>query len=80
MITVEFLAFELTVIVLLNVPGIFVPERIIDKMAKTTDKVSMCLEILSELITRIKPYCAGVHIQALGWEKHVPKLIKDLGL
>jgi methylenetetrahydrofolate reductase (NADPH) len=63
-----------------NVPGIFVPERIIDKMAKTTDKVSMCLEILSELITRIKPYCAGVHIQALGWEKHVPKLIKDLGL
>jgi methylenetetrahydrofolate reductase (NADPH) len=63
-----------------NVPGIFVPERIIDKMAKTTDKVSMCLEILSELITRIRPYCAGVHIQALGWEKHVPKLIKDLGL
>jgi methylenetetrahydrofolate reductase (NADPH) len=63
-----------------NVPGIFVPERIIDKMAKTTDKVSMCLEILSELITRIKPYCAGVHIQALGWEKHVPKLINDLGL
>jgi hypothetical protein len=37
-------------------------------------------EILSELITEIKPYCAGVHIQALGWEKHVPKLIKGLGL
>ncbi len=63
-----------------NVPGIFVPKNIIDKMARTTDKVSMCLEILSELITRIKPYCAGVHIQALGWEKHVPALIKNLAL
>jgi 5,10-methylenetetrahydrofolate reductase len=63
-----------------NVPGIFVPKNIIERMAGTTDKVSMCLEILSELITEIKPYCAGVHIQALGWEKHVPKLIKDLGL
>lgn len=63
-----------------NVPGIFVPKRIIDKMANTNDKVSMCLEILYDLITKIKPICAGVHIQALGWEKHVPTLIKNLNL
>ncbi|OQA21037.1 MAG: Bifunctional homocysteine S-methyltransferase/5,10-methylenetetrahydrofolate reductase [Actinobacteria bacterium ADurb.Bin346] len=63
-----------------NVPGIFVPKNIIDRMAATTDKVSMCLEILTELITRLKPYCAGVHIQALGWEKHVPALIENVGI
>ncbi|MBN1299524.1 MAG: methylenetetrahydrofolate reductase [Actinobacteria bacterium] len=63
-----------------NVPGIFVPKKIIDRMAQTTDKVSMCLEILTDLITKIKPLCAGVHIQALGWEKHVPTLIQNLGL
>jgi methylenetetrahydrofolate reductase (NADPH) len=63
-----------------NVPGIFVPKRIIDRMAGTTDKASMCIEILTELITAIKPYCAGVHIQALGWEKHVPTIIKNLNL
>ncbi|MBM3705396.1 MAG: 5,10-methylenetetrahydrofolate reductase, partial [Actinobacteria bacterium] len=57
-----------------NVPGILVPKRIIDKMANTTDKVSMCLEILTDLIIKIRPICAGVHIQALGWEKHVPAL------
>jgi len=62
-----------------NVPGILVPKRIIDKMANTTDKVSMCLEILTDLIIKIRPICAGVHIQALGWEKHVPALIKNLG-
>ncbi len=63
-----------------NVPGIFVPKKIIDKMANTTDKVAMCLEILHDLITNLKPYCQGVHIQALGWEKHVPALIKGLEL
>ena len=49
-------------------------------MANTTDKVAMCLEILHDLITNLKPYCQGVHIQALGWEKHVPALIKGLEL
>lgn len=63
-----------------NVPGIFVPPSIVAKMAGTTDKVSTCLEILQDLITKIKPLCAGVHIQALGWEKHVPTLIRNLNL
>lgn len=60
------------------VPGVFVPESIIKKMESTDDKVSMCIEIASGLIEKVKPYCAGVHIQALGWEKHVPAVVKDI--
>jgi methylenetetrahydrofolate reductase (NADPH) len=60
------------------VPGVFVPEPIIKKMETTDDKVSMCIEIASGLIEEVKPYCAGVHIQALGWEKHVPAVVKDI--
>ncbi len=60
------------------VPGVFVPESIIKKMESTDDKVSMCIEIASGLIEEVKPYCAGVHIQALGWEKHVPAVVKDI--
>jgi len=60
------------------VPGVFVPEPIVKKMEGTEDKVSMCIEIASELIEAVKPYCAGVHIQALGWEKHIPAAIKSL--
>ncbi len=62
-----------------SVPGVFVPESIIKKMKGTTDKVSMCIEIASKLIREVRPYCAGVHIQALGWEKHIPAVVKDSG-
>jgi len=62
------------------VPGVFVPESIIKKMEETEDKASMCLEIAAELINKVKPICSGVHIQALGWERHVPTLLKNLNL
>ncbi len=60
------------------VPGVFVPEPLVKKMEGTQDKVSMCIEIASGLIEEVKSYCAGVHIQALGWEKHVPAVVKNL--
>lgn len=60
------------------VPGVFVPEPVVKKMEGTGDKVSMCIEIASRLIEEVKPYCAGVHIQALGWEKHISAVVKNL--
>ena len=60
------------------VPGVFVPEPIVKKMEGTSDKVSMCIEIASRLIEEVKPYCAGVHIQALGWEKHISSVVNNL--
>ncbi len=60
------------------VPGVFVPEPLVKKMEATQDKIPMCVEIASELIEEVKPYCSGVHIQALGWEKHIPAVVKNL--
>lgn len=62
------------------VPGINVPADIINKMENSQDKVSAMLEITQELIEKIKPMSHGVHIQALGWEKHVPVLLKNLNV
>lgn len=62
------------------VPGVYVPEPLIKKMEETEDKVSTCIEIAAELINKVKPICAGVHIQALGWERYVPTLLKNLNL
>jgi 5,10-methylenetetrahydrofolate reductase len=62
------------------VPGVNVPDSIIKKMAATQDKVTAMLEITTELIEKVKPFVQGVHIQALGWEKHVPALLKNLNL
>ena len=60
------------------VPGVFVPENIIEKMEKAEDRVATCVEIASNLINQVKPYCSGVHIQALGWEKHIPAVVANI--
>jgi len=62
------------------VPGVNVPEAIIKKMSSTQDKIPAMIEITTELIEKVKPYVQGIHIQALGWEKHVPALLKNSGL
>jgi len=60
------------------VAGVFVPDPIIDKMKNTDNKVETCKELAIDLIEKVKPYCAGIHIQALGWEKHVAPIIKSV--
>ena len=49
-------------------------------MASTQDKVPAMIEITTEIIEKVKPFVKGIHIQALGWEKHIPALLKNLSL
>jgi len=63
-----------------NVAGVFVPEELINKMAKTEDKVKTGLEIAADLIKELKGMCQGVHVMAIGWEKKVPALLDAAGL
>ena len=60
-----------------KVPGIQVPENIIDLMKKTDDPQKTCIEISKEIISEIKAIKGidGVHIMALGWEHLIPKMI-----
>lgn len=63
-----------------NVAGVFVPDELIEKMAKTDDKVQTSSEIAANLIKEIKGMCQGVHIMPIGWEKHVPRILDATGL
>jgi methylenetetrahydrofolate reductase (NADPH) len=63
-----------------NVAGISVPERLIERMAATEDKVKTGIEIAAELIKQLKDMCQGVHIMAIGWEKKVPLVLDAAGL
>jgi len=63
-----------------NVAGVFVPEELIDKMAKTEDKTQTGIEIAANLIKELKDICHGVHIMAIGWEKKVPAVLDAAGL
>ena len=38
------------------------------------------VEIVAKIIKECKPYCQGVHIMALGWEKHIPTLLEQAGI
>jgi len=63
-----------------NVAGVFVPDELIERMAKTDDKVKTSIEIAAELIRQLKDICQGVHIMAIGWEKKVPLVLDAAGL
>jgi 5,10-methylenetetrahydrofolate reductase len=65
-----------------NVAGVFVPEEIIKKMsdAPKEDREKTGIQIAADLIKQLKPFCQGVHIMAIGWEKKVPDIIAAAGL
>ena len=63
-----------------NVSGIFVPQDIIDQMAKTDDKVKTSIEITAKLMKEMKDMCQGAHLMTLGWDKYVPAILEASGL
>lgn len=63
-----------------NVAGVFVPEHLIEEMAKAEKPAQKGLEIAARLIRDVKDLCQGVHIMAIGWEKKVPEILELAGL
>ncbi|MFC1942493.1 methylenetetrahydrofolate reductase [Chloroflexota bacterium] len=63
-----------------NVAGVHVPDNLIDEMDKAENKAQTSIEIAARLIKEMKPYCQGVHIMAIGWEKKVPQVLDAAGL
>lgn len=63
-----------------NVSGVNVPEHLIERMEKATDKAQEGIAIAAELIRELKDMCQGVHIMAIGWEKKVPAVLEASGL
>jgi len=58
-----------------NVAGVFVPEPLIQKMAKAEDRVKTSIAIAADLIKELKGMCPGVHIMPIGWESKVPAVL-----
>ena len=67
-----------------NVPGIFVPQQIIDELAKAPKGkgIEKGIEIAARTITKIKEekICDGVHIMFIGREERVPDILRAAGL
>jgi len=67
-----------------NVPGMDVPDKIVDRMKKTPKEkradegIKICTEIIQQM--REIPGINGVHIMAIEWEEAVPKIVEGAGL
>ena len=67
-----------------NVPGIFVPQGLIDEMASAPkgEALNKGIEIAGRTIAALKrdSTCDGVHIMAIGREEVVPDILAAAGL
>lgn len=66
-----------------NVPGIHVPDALLSEMQAAADagnEVATGIEIAQRVIRSLRPLCSGVHMMALGWESHIPEILRGSGL
>ncbi|MBM3131969.1 MAG: 5,10-methylenetetrahydrofolate reductase [Chloroflexi bacterium] len=67
-----------------NVPGVFVPQKLIDEMAAAPkgEAVKTGIRIAGRMVAEIKRnnLCDGVHIMAIGKEEVVPDILKEAGI
>lgn len=65
-----------------QVPGVKIPETIIERMENSADPKEESIQITLELVEKIKGMkgVRGIHFMAVGWESIVPRLIRESGL
>lgn len=65
-----------------TVPGMSVPDSIVERMRKAKDPKEESVNITLEIIERIKKIegVSGLHIMAIGWEEIVPEIVRRAGL
>lgn len=65
-----------------NVAGVAVPQDLIEQMKSVSkeDRPKKSIEIAGRLIRELKPFCQGVHIMPLGWDRYVPAVLDAAGL
>jgi len=67
-----------------NVPGVFIPQHLIDELAQAPKGTGVAkgIEIAARMIRQIKEerICDGVHIMFIGREERVPEILEAAGL
>ncbi|MDH3695266.1 MAG: methylenetetrahydrofolate reductase [Gammaproteobacteria bacterium] len=66
-----------------RVPGINISNAMIQRIADAAEKdniVEESLTIATDTISELKNLCKGIHIMAIGWEKHIPAMLDRSGL
>ncbi|HUA90075.1 MAG TPA: methylenetetrahydrofolate reductase [Steroidobacteraceae bacterium] len=66
-----------------KVPGIRVPDpliRVLEDAGTADAELRASIDIAGRTLREIRPMCAGAHVMALGWEAHIPAILREGGL
>lgn len=67
-----------------NVPGIRVPDALIGEIAAVAGdaeaELRIGIDMAARIIREVYSHCAGVHLMTMGWEKHIPAILRASGL
>ncbi|MBW4678575.1 MAG: methylenetetrahydrofolate reductase [Microcoleus vaginatus WJT46-NPBG5] len=63
-----------------NVPGVQIPQHIIDRLAKASDPLQEGIAIAAEQVNMAKQLCQGVHMMAVKREDLVPEILDRAGI
>jgi len=66
-----------------NVPGIRVPHALLAEMhaaAEAGREEEVGLDIAIRLVRGLRGVADGVHLMALGWEAHIPRILREAGV
>lgn len=65
-----------------RVPGMRIPDQIVERMRAASDPAREGVEIALELIAGLREIegVAGVHLMAIAWEQIIPELVQRAGL
>lgn len=61
-----------------NIPGIHVPEGLIERMEKARDKGAEGVAIARDLVRGCRDLCQGVHLMPIGWYDKVPQILEGI--
>jgi methylenetetrahydrofolate reductase (NADPH) len=63
-----------------NMPGIVIPEPMIEEMGSAPDRVRASIQICARLIQELRGLCQGIHLIPVGWERKVPAILEAVKL
>lgn len=63
-----------------RVPGIHVPDALIEKISGAQDRREVSVEIAAGIASEIRGMCQGLHVMAIGWEEMIPKILEAAGV
>ena len=59
------------------------PDALLGEMqaaAGNDSETETSLAIAARIVRDVRPLCAGVHLMTLGWEEHIPRILRAGGV